>query len=138
MESFVSQFRGFSQQILEMFFPLMKSFFFFFFFLLAAFSLALQVLLLPPTSINVWHTNPGCLSYSEFLTWLIWPWVYSSWLFFIYFFFWYLLVRFELSTHRHLLGFFFKVRVNFSSLFRFSIITIDSHGTLHFALGLVM
>ena len=57
---------GFPRQIIEMFFLLLKS------------SLLSWQLLVLPTSFTVCHTNSDCLSPTEFLILLIWPWVYSG------------------------------------------------------------
>ena len=55
---------------------------------LAAFSFALEVLVLLFTSFTVCHTIWDCLSSTEFVILLIWPWMYSICSF------WYALVHF--------------------------------------------
>ena len=59
--SFISDFRKLSLQILEMFFPLLKTF------LAATFSIALEVIFLLLILLTVCHANRYCLSLTEFI-----------------------------------------------------------------------
>ena len=67
---FLCDFRMVSTQVLEMFLRSLSS-------RLAAFWFAPNVLFLSLTSFTVCHTNYDCLSSTESLILLIWPWVYS-------------------------------------------------------------
>ena len=128
---FICNFWGFSKQILEMFFPHLYSFF-----LTGCYSLNIVVLFLLLTSFTVCHAIRDCLSSTEFLILLIWPWMYSIYSFcniFIRWFcvflsFWALALVWILLLHRNAVF----------TLSRFFLSAIVFLGTLCLALSLVV
>ena len=93
---------------------------------LVAFSSALEMLFLLLTSFTVCHAVQGCLSSTEFLILLIWPWMYSICSF------WYVSIC---SLYAFLsfwaLGSLYYVGIRLSCSFVRLFLTVnDSHGTL--------
>ena len=93
-------------------------------------NLVLEVLFFLFISFTFTHTNCDCVSTTEFLILSKCPWMYSNCTF------WYMLVLPGLSQNYSVLaflGFLLLSKDVFFILSHFSLIAIDSHGTLHLA-----